>query len=73
MPSVVGYGAGLAVLLGAFDYSGGSLKGFFKDPNFDELERKERLRNNHRKPIQETIEELGEGRGRHTASTIICF
>jgi len=63
MPSVVGYGAGLAVLLGAFDYSGGSLKGFFKGSNFDELDRKEQLRNNRRKPIQETIEELGEGRG----------
>jgi len=30
----------------------------------DEYERKEQLRRNRRRPIQQTVEELGEGRGR---------
>jgi len=63
LPAVLGYGAGLAVLLGTFDYTGGVLTGYDKDPSVDEYARKEYLRKNRRKPIQETIEELGEGRG----------
>ena len=63
MPAVLGYGAGLAVLLGSFDYTGGQLRGYDKDPEVDEYERKQQLRKNRRRPIQETLEELGEGRG----------
>ncbi|MCJ1246542.1 hypothetical protein MMC30_003750 [Trapelia coarctata] len=63
LPAVLGYGAALAVLLGTFDYTGGVLTGYEKDPSIDEYERKEYLRKNRRRPIQETIEELGEGRG----------
>lgn len=63
MPAVLGYGAGLAVLLGTFDYTGGRLTGYERDPNVDEYDRKEQLRKNRRRPIQETIQELGEGRG----------
>lgn len=63
MPAVLGYGAGLAVLLGTFDYTGGVLTGYSKDPEVDEYERKEMLRRNRRRPIQETVMELGEGRG----------
>ncbi|MCJ1394976.1 hypothetical protein MMC18_007857 [Xylographa bjoerkii] len=63
MPAVLGYGAGLAVLLGTFDYTGGVLTGYEKDPNVDEYDRKEQLRKNRRRPIQETINDLGEGRG----------
>ena len=51
------------MILSAADYTGGSLRGYEKDPNVDEFERKEQLRKNKRRPIQETIEELGEGRG----------
>lgn len=64
LPAVLGYGAGLAVLLGTYDYTGGVLSGYDKDPNVDEYLRKEQLRKNRRRPIQETLEELGEGRGR---------
>ena len=60
---MLGFGAGLAILQGAFDYTGGKFSGFDKDPNVDEYERKEALRMNKRRPIQETLEELGEGRG----------
>ncbi|MCJ1432617.1 hypothetical protein MMC27_001974 [Xylographa pallens] len=63
MPAVLGYGAGLAVLLGTFDYTGGVLTGYEKDPNVDEYDRKQQLRKNRRMPIEETINDLGEGRG----------
>ena len=62
-PAVLGFGAGLAIAQGAFDYTGGKFSGYDKDPNVDEYERKEALRKNRRRPIQETLEELGEGRG----------
>lgn len=64
MPAVLGIGAGLAVVQGVFDYTGGMLSGYEKDPNVDEYERKEQLRKNRRRPIQETLDQLGEGRGR---------
>ena len=47
-----------------FDYTGGKFSGYDKDPNVDEYERKENLRKNRRRPIQETLEQLGEGRGK---------
>ncbi|MCJ1338496.1 hypothetical protein MMC09_003784 [Bachmanniomyces sp. S44760] len=62
-PAVLGYGAGLAILLGTYDYTGGFLSGYEKDPTIDEYARKEKLRKNRRRPIQETLDELGEGRG----------
>ncbi|KAI5806348.1 hypothetical protein EDC01DRAFT_626430 [Geopyxis carbonaria] len=65
MPAVVGYGTGLAAVLGLFDYTGGSLTGLFKDPNVDEVARKEHLRKNRRRPLEETIEAIGESRGIH--------
>ena len=63
IPAVLGYGAGLAVLLGVYDYGGGALTGYDKGPSVDEYERKEALRRNKRRPIQEIVDELGEGRG----------
>lgn len=68
MPAVLGYGAGLAVLLGTFDYTGGTLRGYFRDPDFDEITRKENIRKNRRRPFEETVEEIGEGRGMLIAS-----
>ncbi|KAI9680791.1 MAG: hypothetical protein M1817_004231 [Caeruleum heppii] len=61
MPAVLGYGAGVAVILGAFDYTGGSLTGYTRDPDVDEFERKQILRKNRRRPIEQTVAELGEG------------
>lgn len=52
-----------AVVIAAFEYTGGKLSGYDRDPEVDEYERKERLRKNRRRPIEETIAELGEGRG----------
>lgn len=63
MPAVLGYGAFTSVLLGGFEYTGG-LRG--KRPeieDMDEHERKEHLRRNRRRPIEETLANVGEGRG----------
>ncbi len=49
--------------MGAFDYTGGRLTGYQRDPKVDEFDRKEYLRKNRRRPIEETVAELGEGRG----------
>lgn len=64
MPVVVGFAAGSAVTLGAYAYTGKSLRGWGKkDDGKDDFERKEELRKNRRRPIEDTIAELGEGRG----------
>jgi hypothetical protein len=63
-PAVLGFGALTAVVLGAYDYTGGALTGFKKNNEIDEFERKQELRKNRRRPIEQTISELGEGRGR---------
>lgn len=69
MPTVLGLGAMAAVILGTFDYTGGMLQGYSRDPEMDEFERKQWLRKGRRRrPIQETIDELGEGRGMPVAS-----
>jgi len=62
-PAMLGYGAALAVILGAFDYGGGSLTGYKEDPEVDQVDKKEFLRRNRRIPVEQTIAELGEGRG----------
>jgi len=63
MPAVLGYGALAAGVLAGFDFAGGSLRGWAKDPNVDDFDRKEHLRLNRRRPIEQTIAEMGEGRG----------
>ncbi|MCJ1311015.1 hypothetical protein MMC25_004685 [Agyrium rufum] len=63
LPAVLGYGATMAIAMAAFDYTGGSLKGLHRDPDEDEFERKQSLRKNRRRPIGETLQDLGEGRG----------
>ena len=62
-PAVLGFGAMTAIVMGAYDYGGGALTGYKKDRDVDEFERKEQLRKNRRRPLEETISELGEGRG----------
>src|ERR1700722_9964303 len=62
-PAVLGFGALTAVVMGAYDYTGGRLTGYQRDPKVDEFDRKEYMRKNRRRPIEETIAEIGEGRG----------
>ncbi|KAI1292432.1 hypothetical protein F5Y03DRAFT_21857 [Xylaria venustula] len=64
MPSIIGYGAAFSVVMTVFDFTGGSLRGKRTEvPEMDEYERKEYLRKNRRRPIEETITDVGEGRG----------
>lgn len=39
------------------------MQGYAKDPEVDEVGRKEYLRKNRRRPLEDTVAELGEGRG----------
>jgi len=59
--------------MSAFSYTGGSFFGFRKDPTIDEYDRKEGLRQNRRRPIDETISELGEGRGNKTFHALLMW
>ncbi|KAI1139239.1 hypothetical protein F5Y05DRAFT_342374 [Hypoxylon sp. FL0543] len=65
MPQIIGFGAAFSVIMSAFEYTGGSLRGGPRTevPEMDEYDRKEYLRKNRRRPIEETISEIGEGRG----------
>jgi hypothetical protein len=68
----MGYGAALSVVLAAFTFTGGKLTGYERDPTVDEVSRKEFLRKNRRRPIDEIVNELGEGRGMHMKTRGEC-
>ncbi|OJJ82872.1 Tim17/Tim22/Tim23/Pmp24 family protein [Aspergillus glaucus CBS 516.65] len=63
-PALMGYGAGLAIGMSGFNYAGG-LWGYKRDKDLsvDEFERRTQLRKNYRIPGEQTLAELGEGRG----------
>lgn len=62
---ILGWGVATSVALAAFDYTGGALKGKNSEDNgMDEFEKKEHIRRNRRRPIEETLAEIGEGRGK---------
>ncbi|KAI1849635.1 hypothetical protein JX266_004584 [Neoarthrinium moseri] len=64
MPQILGFGAGISIVMTAFDFTGGHLVGKKTQSEFvDEYERKEYLRKNRRRPMMETVAEIGEGRG----------
>lgn len=63
IPAVLGYGVALSTAMAAFEYTGGTLFGYKKDHTEDEFERRQKLRKAFRTPAEETISELGEGRG----------
>jgi hypothetical protein len=64
MPRILGIGAAFSVVLTAFEFTGGNLRGKRTEvEGMDEYERKEYLRKNRRRPIEETIADIGEGRG----------
>ncbi|KAI9738362.1 MAG: hypothetical protein M1834_008865 [Cirrosporium novae-zelandiae] len=62
IPAVMGYGAGLAVVMGAVEYTGNTL-GTNKTQDEDDYAKKMKMRMNRRRPIQETLDAIGEGRG----------
>lgn len=63
MPAVLGRGAALATIVGVFEYTGGLVVPTGKDPQVDDFDRKEALKKRYRRPVEETINEIGEGRG----------
>ena len=42
-----------------------------RDPDVDEVSRKEHLRKNRRRPVEGTVHELGEGRGESNIRTFM--
>ncbi|VBB81919.1 Putative NADH-ubiquinone oxidoreductase 21.3 kDa subunit [Podospora comata] len=62
IPAILGYGAIMSVTSAVFEYTGGRIQGAGRNPDVDEFERKEMLRKRYRRPVEETIAEIGEGR-----------
>ncbi|KAI0832206.1 hypothetical protein F5Y06DRAFT_190383 [Hypoxylon sp. FL0890] len=64
MPMILGFGAAFSIIMSAFEYTGGTLRGPPRTevPEMDQYERKEYMRKNRRRPIAETISDIGEGR-----------
>lgn len=62
-PALLGYGVALSTVMSAYEYTGGSLFGYSKDKNVDEYDRRTQLRKNFQSPGEQTVAELGEGRG----------
>lgn len=54
----------MATILGTFEYTGGSLAGNQQVEEGDEFDRKTQVRKDYRQPGAQTIEQLGEGRGK---------
>ncbi|KAF4979582.1 hypothetical protein FZEAL_4252 [Fusarium zealandicum] len=61
MPVVLALGASLGTIQGMFHYLGGRYDSFNRED--DTFERKEVVRRTTRLPIEQTISEIGEGRG----------
>jgi hypothetical protein len=61
--STVAGSALLATVLGVYTYTGGYIGYKPKNPDEDIISEKEYLRRNRRRPVEETLMELGEGRG----------
>ncbi|KAI2467356.1 hypothetical protein F4781DRAFT_313771 [Annulohypoxylon bovei var. microspora] len=65
MPQILGFGAAFSAVMTTFEYTGGSLRGRRRteNPEMDDYEYKESKRTTRRRPIEETIANIGEGRG----------
>jgi hypothetical protein len=62
---MLGMGTATAAVMFGFRYTNG-FKGYktMNDQGIDEVAEKEAIKKNYRRPIWETIEQLGEGRGK---------
>lgn len=63
MPSVLGNGVLLGVALAGAQYTGGAVFSQRSDPDEDKFVTKEEIRRRFRRPANEMINEIGEGRG----------
>lgn len=60
-------------MLGAFDYGGNSLRGWGNRTGEDEYLKKEAFRSITRRPMDETVARLGEGRGMEHRPRNACY
>lgn len=60
LSAVLGYGSSLALAMGIFDYTGGSLKTIWKDVGLDEVSRKEMIRATRQRPVEELVSQIVE-------------
>jgi hypothetical protein len=65
MPSVLGNGILLGVALAGAQYTGGAVFSQRPDPYEDKFVTKEEVRRRFRRPVNEMINEIGEGRGKY--------
>lgn len=63
MSAVVGYAAMFGGIMGFWEYTGGRIRGFQHDLTDEDDLKAEAVRKTYRRPIEETIAELGEIRG----------
>ncbi|TGZ80239.1 NADH-ubiquinone oxidoreductase 213 kDa subunit [Ascodesmis nigricans] len=65
IPAVVGYSLGCGILMGVFDFCGGSLRGGYARQSVenDSYGKKMALRALQQRPVEDTLEAIGEGRG----------
>ena len=73
MPTVLGCGAAMAIVLGVFEYTGGRFDGYYNRREEDSFEIRERMFKNRRKSLEETIAEVGEGRGALSQFSLTLF
>jgi len=67
---MLGAGAAFSTVLTAYRYTNG-LRGIASaETDEEEVERRENLKKNRRRPLSETIQELGEGRGEHCITQV---
>lgn len=64
LPVCMALGALVGGVQGTFHLMGNRLDSFYHEE--DEFERKEKIRRTTRTPVEQTISELGEGRGAYT-------
>ncbi|KAI1080992.1 hypothetical protein F5B20DRAFT_538128 [Whalleya microplaca] len=63
MPHILGLGAAFSVIMTTVEYTGGNIRGYKTEASeIEEYDRKEFMRKNRRRPIEETIANIGEGR-----------
>lgn len=63
MSTILGTGVTAAILLSAAQYTGNSMFSDTSDPEKDRFQNKTETRNRFRRPVNELINEIGEGRG----------
>ena len=66
---MIGIGALSAVATSLLTYTGGELRSK-RDPERDIVAEREALRKNYRSPIEQTLSEVGEGRGTYHSTCL---